>query len=393
MSNRKKKLIVLGLSLSSSWGNGHATTYRALLRALAGLRYDILFLERDVPWYAANRDLPNPDYCGLELYGSVGDLGRYTDAIAAADAVMVGSYVPDAIAVGELVCRTAEGVTVFYDIDTPVTLADLSAGCCAYISRALIPAYDLYLSFTGGPTLGRLERDFGARQAQPLYCSVDPERYMPRAVQRRWDLGYLGTYSEDRQPALERMLIEPARRLPKRRFVVAGAQYPASLRWPANVDYIPHLPPTEHPAFYCSLGWTLNITRAAMRAAGYSPSVRLFEAAACGVPIISDSWAGMDTALRPGSEILVADTTEDVVAALGVPHVSRRSIAAAARARVLGEHTSGHRARELARYLSGRARTRAQGVLEGGGSQRPAKEVAGPHKRDAGAVRGLLVGR
>ena len=294
MNDGRLDLVFLGLSLSSSWGNGHATTYRALLRGLAERGHRLLFLERDVPWYAAARDLSRPDFCQLEFYHGIEDLDACFGArIAAADAVVVGSYVPDGIAVLDLVMRLANGVRAFYDIDTPVTVAALENDRCDYLAAPHIPQLDLYLSFTGGPLLQHLSRRFGARRPRPLYCSVDAGRYRPQPMPVSWDLGYLGTYAEDRQPALQRLLIEPAVRLPDRRFVVAGPQYPASIDWPANVERIEHLPPSEHAAFYCRQRFTLNVTRADMIRTGWSPSVRLFEAAACGTPIISDRWEGL----------------------------------------------------------------------------------------------------
>lgn len=344
------KLVVLGLSLGSSWGNGHATTYRALLKAFAACGHDILFLERAVPWYAdAHRDLADPAYCRLEYYADVAALAAWRERIADADAVIVGSYVPDGVTVGRFVQAHARGVTAFYDIDTPVTLASLVRGDCAYLSPELVPGYDLYLSFTGGPTLRRIERDFGSPAARALYCSVDADAYRPLDGPKRWDLSYLGTYSADRQPTLERLLLATARRCPDRRFAVAGPQYPADIDWPANVDRIDHLPPGDHAAFYSASRLTLNVTRADMIAAGWSPSVRLFEAAACGTAILSDGWEGLDALFAPGREILLAGTTDDAVAALGDEAVA---IGAAARARVLAAHTSVHRAHELEQHLT-----------------------------------------
>ncbi len=346
------RIVVLGLSLSSSWGNGHATTYRALLRVL-GRRHDVLFLERQQPWYAENRDLPAPDFCRLAFYDGLDELSRYRDEIAGADAVIIGSYVTEGAAVATLLRRWVRGAFCFYDIDTPVTLAQLDAGGIDYLSPQTIPLFDIYFSFTGGPTLRRLREVYGARQALPLYCSVDETRYQPVAVQRRWDLGYLGTYSPDRQPTLERLLLQPARQAPERRFVVAGPMYPAEIDWPANVERIEHLAPDDHAAFYGAQAWTLNITRADMIAAGYSPSVRLFEAAACGVPIISDAWAGLETIYKPGQEILIARDGAEVLAALAMTDTKRDAIAAAARQRCLGAHTAAHRAAELEAALAG----------------------------------------
>jgi spore maturation protein CgeB len=346
------RLVVLGLSLSSSWGNGHATTFRALLKAFAARGHDILFLERDVPWYASHRDVSDPDYCRLRHYPDLTGLHAWRSEIADADAVIVGSYVPDGVAVGRFAQTHARGVTAFYDIDTPVTLAKLERGDFEYLSPEIIPGYDLYLSFTGGPTLRRIERQYGAPAARALYCSVDPAAYPPLDVPKRWDLSYLGTYSPDRQPTLERLLIEPARRMPDRRFVVAGPQYPAEIDWPANVERIEHLPPTEHPAFYSASLFTLNVTRADMIAAGWSPSVRLFEAAASAVPIVSDRWDGIESLFSPGREIVLADGTQDVVGLLeGRDPARAAAIGRAARERILQGHRSEDRAAELEALL------------------------------------------
>jgi spore maturation protein CgeB len=265
---------------------------------------------------------------------------------------MVGSYVPDGVAVGRFVQETARGVTSFYDIDTPVTLAKLANGDHEYLSPALIPGYDIYFSFTGGPTLAFIEDRYGSPAARPLYCSVDETRYRRVETPLRYDLGYLGTYSPDRQPTVERLLVEPARRAPHLRFVVAGPQYPADLDWPANVERIDHVAPADHARFYSSCRFALNVTRADMIRAGYSPSVRLFEAAACGTPIVSDRWNGLDTVFRPSAEILLTETSDDVLAVLAaMPEPTRRSIAEAARTRTLREHTAGHRATELERHV------------------------------------------
>jgi spore maturation protein CgeB len=349
------KIVVLGLSLSSSWGNGHATTFRALLKQFAARGHDILFLERDVPWYASQRDLTDPAYCRLEYYADLNDLSRWRREIAQADAVIVGSYVPEGVAVGRFVQETAASVTAFYDIDTPVTLAKLERGDHEYLSPEIIPGYDLYLSFTGGPTLDHLERHYGSPAARPLFCSVDPELYLPLDLPKRWDLSYLGTYSADRQPTLDRLLIEPARRMPHARFVVAGPQYPSDIDWPDNVERIDHLPPADHAAFYSASRFTLNVTRDDMIRAGWSPSVRLFEAAACGIPIISDIWDGIGEIFSAGREIILATDAGDVVEALAG---DAAAIGRAARSRVLAEHSARHRAAELELHLNEAAKDR-----------------------------------
>ncbi|MGC2857535.1 CgeB family protein [Novispirillum sp. DQ9] len=356
-------IVFLGLSITSSWGNGHATTFRALIRALAAEGHRVTFLERDMPWYAANRDLPDPPWCRTHLYDSVVDLqDRYIALVRHADAVIVGSFVPDGVEVGAWVREVACGTVAFYDIDTPVTLAKLERGDHEYISPNCIRGYDLYLSFTGGPTLRRLETDLGAPMARALYCSVDPDAYFPdEAAEPAWDLGYLGTWSADRQPTVDRLLNEPARRVPAGRFVVAGPQYPDDTPWPANVERIDHLPPAAHRSFYTRQRFTLNVTRADMVAAGWAPSVRLFEAAACGTPIISDWWTGLDTLFKPGEEILIGDSPETVTEILTLmPEARRRAIGRAARERILSAHTASHRARELVVHLHDAAAVRLQ---------------------------------
>jgi spore maturation protein CgeB len=349
----RRRVVILGLSITSSWGNGHATTYRGLTRALVELGHEVTFLERDTEWYAANRDLPENAFGRTEIYSSLADLReRFTAVVRDADLVIVGSYVPEGIAIGEWVIATTHGVPAFYDIDTPVTLAALARGTCEYVSESLIARYALYLSFTGGPTLGRIERKYASPRARALYCAVDPSLYYPDPQEVRWDLGYMGTYSLDRQPALEQLMLSAARALPAARFVVAGPQYPQQLSWPGNVERIEHLPPTAHRTFYNAQRFTLNITRADMVRAGFSPSVRLFEAAACGTPIISDHWDGLETLFAPDEEILVSRSSEDTVRLLGgISEVDRLLIAERALTRVLQGHTPKHRARELMTYL------------------------------------------
>ncbi len=357
----RMRIVVLGLSLSSSWGNGHATTYRALLRAMARLGHDILFLERDVPWYAENRDLERPDFCELRFYRDFADLKRFTEEIRKADVVIVGSFVPQGVSVGHFVQHAAQGITAFYDIDTPVTLAKLRRGDFEYISPSLIPGYDLYLSFTGGPTLRLIEKNYDAPAACALYCSADTDVYRRISVPERYDLGYLGTYSADRQAKLERLLIEPARRLPQQRFVVAGSQYPIDIDWPANVARIDHIPPQEHPNFFSACRFTLNITRADMVQVGFSPSVRLFEAAACGCPTISDNWLGLESIFAVEDEILVVETADQVSAILtNCLERDRLALASRMRDRVLREHTAEHRATQLDAYLAAARKRRGQ---------------------------------
>jgi spore maturation protein CgeB len=347
----KLNILFIGLSVTSSWGNGHATTYRALLQALAQRGHCVTFLERDVPWYREHRDLDEPAGWSVELYDCLQDIPRrFGKLVTGADLVVIGSYVPNGIAIMDWVTSQARGITAFYDIDTPVTLAGLDRGL-DYISAPMVPRCDLYLSFSGGPVPAMIEDIYGSPMARVLYCSADPSLHRPRSVPERWTLGYLGTYSQDRQRQLEELLLAPAAQLPCANFVVAGSKYPQEIAWPHNVERIDHLAPNDHAEFYAAQRFTLNVTRADMRALGFSPSVRLFEAAACGTPIISDRWPGIETIFAPCSEILLADGPRDMIQLLtDMPEDKRRSIAEQARRRVLRDHTPLQRARQLEGY-------------------------------------------
>jgi spore maturation protein CgeB len=346
------KLVIFGLTITSSWGNGHATLWRGLCRALLRRGHQVVFYERDVPYYAAHRDLWElPDGGRIVLYPEWHEVTRAAERdLADADVGMITSYCPDGIAAGELALGSGARRRIFYDLDTPVTLARLAAGeSLAYVGPCGLGDFDLVLSYTGGAALDALKNRLGARRTAPLYGSVDPEAHRPERAAPQYvaDVSYLGTYAEDRQAALEALLVEPARRLPERRFVIGGAQYPADFPWAPNIFFVRHLPPPEHPAFFSSSRFTLNVTRRSMAEMGFCPSGRMFEAAACGAPMISDWWPGLDAFFDPDSEIVVARATEDAMAAIEMDELSRRTLALRARERVLAEHTAERRAQTL----------------------------------------------
>lgn len=345
------KLVVFGLTVSSSWGNGHATLWRGLCRALGELGHRVVFFEKNAPYYAQHRDMRDlPGGGDLVLYPEWNEARQRAAAeLADADVAVTTSYCPDAVAAAELLLAS-RAQTVFYDLDTPVTLARLQAGeTIPYIGPRGLTDFDLVLSYTGGAALDELRHRLGARFVLPLYGHVDPIVHRPAPRQPRFeaDLSYLGTYAADRQAALEQLFLEPARRRPQQTFLIGGAQYPAGFPWAENIRFVHHVAPGDHPAFFSSSRLTLNVTRHAMAEMGWCPSGRLFEAAACGTPILSDHWEGLDSFFRPGSEILVARSNEDAVAALDMDGAEISRIAAAARDRVLSEHTSLHRARTL----------------------------------------------
>ena len=357
MSSRPEpalRITIFGLTLSSSWGNGHATPYRALLRALHRLGHDITFFEKDLPYYAQRRDLSRCDYCNLEIYGDWREVRSRALLLARdSDVVMVGSYCPDGALIADEVLWLARPLRVFYDLDTPITLNHLRCGPVDYLRPQQIPEYDLYLSFTGGAIIEELEERWGARLAQPLYGCVDPDIYR-RATpcpELRCDLSYMGTYAPDRQQKLDALFLEPSRRLPERQFLLAGSLYPWEWQWGANVRRLEHVAPAQHPAFYSASRATLNLTRRDMEEAGWCPSGRFFEASACATPILTDWWEGLDSFFTPGEELCVVSDASQVVAALSGEDADLRRIAERARQRTLDEHTGDHRAEQLLGYL------------------------------------------
>ena len=364
------KIVIYGLTITSSWGNGHATTYRSLLKALARRGHQIHFVEKDVEWYRSNRDLPNPDFCSVHLYESWEASSACLLALSGdAEVVVVGSYFSDAIAATRALLDSVRCPILFYDIDTPITLSRLREhGSTEYLEAGLIPCYAAYLSFTGGPALRELEQHFGAQRAIAFFCSVDPDLYHPTAKRSEFlcDLSYLGTYAADRQPKLMGLLDGAAALLSQNHFLVAGPQYPPEVHWQPNVRRIIHIAPSDHPPFYSSSRFTLNITRNDMVAAGYSPSVRLFEASACGAAILSDFWPGISDFLTPGQEILIpADAIEVASILQHTSDTEREKMGQRARERILSEHTAALRAAQFEQIVSdcrgsGRQDTKSQ---------------------------------
>lgn len=346
------KIVIFGLSVSSSWGNGHASIWRALIRALTRKGHQIVFFERDTPYYAENRDLSEfPRGGTLVLYDDWNEVRpRMLRELAGADVGMVTSFCPDGRAASELVLGANLPVRCFYDLDTPVTLGKLEAGQDVdYVDFNRLASFDVVLSYTGGQALADLKSKLGARRVFPIYGCVDPDLHLKVAPKPEYRslLSYLGTYAADRQELLEQLLIRPANILPVDRFLIAGAQYPLDFPWADNIVFVRHLPPPEHPAFYSSSRLTLNITRTSMSKMGWCPSGRLFEAAACGAPILSDWFEGLSDFFEPESEILVARSTEEAVQALRLDDATLASISRRAKERTLDQHTSARRAEDM----------------------------------------------
>jgi spore maturation protein CgeB len=360
------KIVIFGLAISSSWGNGHATLWRGLCNALGKHSHHVVFFERDAPYYAEHRDLTEIPGGRLVIYPKWDTVSGYAKKeLADADVAIVTSFCPDGRAASEL-SLSSQALHVYYDLDTPVTLDAFNTGKpIRSIGPRGLRDFDLVLSYTGGRAVAELKQKLGARRVVPLYGSVDPEVHRPAAAIERFrsDLSYLGTYAEDRQSRLDELLLEPARRLPENGFLIGGPLYPPTFPWKRNISYIQHVAPHEHSPFYCSSRLTLNITRSTMAAMGYCPSGRLFEAAACGAPILSDSWEGLDEFFEPGRDILTASGAEDTINSLNLSDRELDQIAKSARDRTLSEHTSEQRSRQLETIFQ-HARTSSGDLME-----------------------------
>jgi spore maturation protein CgeB len=359
------KIVLFGLTISSSWGNGHATPYRAILRALAGMSHSVHFYEKDVEYYRKRRDFETCNYCRLIFYADWRAVRNAAlEDARSADVVITASYLPEGRRINDEILSLDGPLRVFYDLDTPVTLKQLENGGVDYLRRDQIPGFDLVLSFTGGPILHTLEESYGARIARPLYGCVDPDHYRRVAPAPNFacDLSYMATYSPDREPQVEELFLEPARRHPQRQFMLAGSMYPWQREWPSNVRRTDHVSPQAHPCFYSSSRMTLNLTRADMARNGWCPSGRFFEAAACGTPLISDWWDGLDWFFDVVHDIRVVTRAEHVTGALNLSDSELQELALHARQRTLDDHTGQVRARQLLEYLDEACRATASSV-------------------------------
>jgi spore maturation protein CgeB len=341
--------LVFGLCVSSSWGNGHATLWRGLIKALVRRGHTLTFYEKDAPYYASTRDGWEPPFgADLSIYEHFEDIRDEANRkLQHTDLAIVTSYCPDGSAASALVLDSRASIKAFYDLDTPVTLDTLSSGrSVSYLPAEGLNRFDLVLSYTGGRALDELKTRLGARVVEPLYGWVDAETHRPESPidEFRSELCYLGTFAKDRQTALDELFVHTARVQPEKRFAIGGAQYPEDFPWTQNIFFVRHLPPSLHSAFFCSSRATLNVTRQAMAQYGFCPSGRLFEAAACGAAIFSDWWEGLNTFFEPNSEILPVHHTKDVVEALSLSDLELKRMASAAMERVLASHTADARA-------------------------------------------------
>jgi spore maturation protein CgeB len=349
------QLVVFGLSVSSAAGSSHAMLWRGLIEALTARGHQVTFYEQDTPYRAAHRDYPELPDGELVQYKTFEDIrANALSALKKADAGIVTSACPDALAASALLLGSAVPIRAFYDFDTALTLNTLAHGeAVPYLGARGLSDFDIVLSYTGGPALEELSRVLGARNVVPLFGGVDPHLYAPAQPIARFraDLSYLGAYAADRQMALEQLLLAPARAREDLTFAIGGSQYPSDFARTSNVKYLWHVPPHEHPAMFCSARLSLHVTRAPAAAMGFCPSDQLFQAAACGAALISDAWPGISQFYEPRDELIVGRDTRDVLNALTLSDSELASMGKRARERTLAQHTLDIRARQLIDHL------------------------------------------
>jgi len=345
------KIAFYGSSLLSAYWNGAATYYRGMLGELARRGYAVAFYEPDAFDRQAHRDIDPPDWAEVVVYPATEQAARTVVARAAeADVVVKASGVgvfDDLLLEGVMAAARPHAVRIFWDVDAPATLAELAAGREAALSRTL-PQLDLVLTYGGGPPVVRAYEAFGARLCRPIYNALDPSSHHPVAPERRFaaDLNFLANRLPDREARVERFFLDPAARLPERRFLLGGNGWDDK-PMPPNVRRLGHLGTGEHNAFNGSGLAVLNVARDSMADVGFSPATRVFEAAGAGACLITDAWEGVELFLQPGEEVLVARDGQDVAEHLEQLTPDRaRAIGEAARQRILGEHTYSRRAAE-----------------------------------------------
>ncbi|ABS27410.1 glycosyltransferase [Anaeromyxobacter sp. Fw109-5] len=359
-----------GSSLVSAYWNGAATYYRGLLRALAARGHRVTFYEPDAYDRQSHRDIEDPPWARVVVWPSdAGSLEACLEEAGHADLVVKASGVGvhDALLEARVLeLRRPGNRVVFWDVDAPATLERVDADRSDPF-RALVPRYDLVFTYGGGPPVVAAYEALGARRCVPVYNALDPETHHPAMPEARLacDLALLANRLPDREARVREFFLDPAARLPQRRFVLGGAGW-GDLPLPPNVSWLGHVPTADHNALNSSALAVLNVNRDSMARFGFSPPTRVFEAAGAGACIVCDAWEGLETFLEPGREVIVARSGDDVAAAVGALSRERaRAVGAAARRRVLAEHTYSRRALEVEAALGVAPERRGAGAVQG----------------------------
>lgn len=350
-------LVIIGRSVLSSFENPTADLYRGLINQLAQHGHRTTFLEKAYTGpQQPVRDMLRSPYCEVWTYLNTEDLlDQYTPVIQSADVVLLGSGVDDAERIAIWIASEARGLKVYYDTDLAKTIENLQkaeiAGDC--LSCRTIGNFNLFLSTTGGPTLEKLAEENELAFARPLYESVDPYTFYRTDADKSYDLGFIGNFKPDRAELLEKTLLGPAQFTPNRRFSLAGGGYQVTNDWPSNVTYLEYLPQANVVDFYNRQRCSLVLSRTDRRSMGFTPTKRLLAAAACGVPVLTDNWEGLDYFLEPNREVFCVNDRESVLSALyGTDEAHRNRVGTEARKRILEQHTISHRANQLLGYLA-----------------------------------------
>ena len=345
-----------GSSLVSAYWNGAATYYRGIIRALDARGYRITFYEPDAYERQAHRDIPDPEWAQVVVYAPTEDgvqaaieAGRSADIVIKTSGVGVfDGLLEEAV----LAARRPGQLVIFWDVDAPATL-DRLAQDPADPFHALVPQYDVILTYGGGDPVVRAYTARGARACVPIYNGLDPATHHPVHPDPRFkaDLGFLGNRLPDRERRVEEFLLKPASQLAACRFVLGGSGW-GDKPLPPNLAYVGHVYTRDHNAFNCTPLAVLNISRDSMASYGFSPATRIFEAAGAGGCLITDAWAGIETFFEPGRELLVAQNGDEVAEHLaGLSPATAGRIGAAALRRVLARHTYERRVDQLEALL------------------------------------------
>jgi spore maturation protein CgeB len=354
------KIAFFGSSLVSAYWNGAATYYRGIVRGLHACGHEITFYEPDAYERQQHRDIADPAWATVVVYAGVGTDGveraleeaRHADVLVKASGVGVFDEMLERAV---LEVRRPEATVVFWDVDAPATLDRIRANPADPFA-ALVPRYDLVLTYGGGDPVVKAYAALGARAAIPIYNALDPDTHHPTAADPRFecDLAFLGNRLPDREARVEEFLLRPAASRPARRFLLGGSGWHDKPR-PANVRYAGHVGTADHNAFNATPLAVLNVNRESMARYGFSPPTRVFEAAGAGACLVTDAWEGIELFLEPGREVLVARSGDEVAAHLdALDEPTSRAIGDRARRRVVSEHTYGHRAREVSAILAQR---------------------------------------
>jgi spore maturation protein CgeB len=349
-----------GSSLVSAYWNGAATYYRGIVRALHARGHCVTFYEPDAYDRQQHRDIPDPDWARVVVYDPTDAAAlRAVEAARGADVIVKtsGVGVCDAVLEAAVPARkAAHALAIYWDVDAPATLDRMEADPADPL-RALIPQYDLVLTYGGGDPVVRAYTAAGARACVPIYNALDPSTHHVVAPDPRFaaDLGFLGNRLPDRERRVESFFLAAAERLPLKRFLLGGNGW-RDKPMPSNVRDVGHVYTRDHNAFNCTPLAVLNISRDSMARYGFSPATRVFEAAGAGACLITDAWEGIEHFLAPGDEVLVAADGDDVASIVaGLDRARAAAIGSAACRRVLAEHTYARRVLEVESVLGVRA--------------------------------------